>query len=149
MIAGRKRPGYKTGRYDRDLAELLAHPERTDAEIAWTIVPILILVGMAVPATRALIDIEDNTDADLTVLVTASQWKWHYQYVEADIGFFSNLATSQEAINNLEEKDETYLLAVDNPLVLPTNKKVRFLMTSGDVIHSWWNDYAIRNWILR
>ena len=112
--------------------------ESTPVEIIWTIIPTLILIGMAVPATTALIDIEDNSDPDLTVLVTASQWKWHYQYVEADIGFFSNLATPQDAINNLIEKEETYILDVDNPLVIPTNQKVRFLMTSGDVIHSWW-----------
>ncbi|WP_428102260.1 cytochrome c oxidase subunit II [Candidatus Rariloculus sp.] len=119
--------------------------ESTSVEIIWTIIPTLILVGMAVPATVTLIEIEDNSDPDLTVLVTASQWKWHYQYVEADIGFFSNLATSQDAINNLEEKDENYLLDVDNPLVIPTNKKVRFLMTSGDVIHSWWvPDFAVK-----
>jgi cytochrome c oxidase subunit 2 len=119
--------------------------ENTRVEILWTLIPTLILIVMAVPATTALIDIEDNTNADMTVLVTASQWKWHYQYVEADIGFFSNLATSQDAINNIEDKDETYLLDVDNPLVLPTDKKVRFLMTSGDVIHSWWvPDFAVK-----
>ncbi len=119
--------------------------ESTPVEIIWTIIPTLILIGMAVPATTVLIEIEDNSDPDLTVLVTASQWKWHYQYVEPDIGFFSNLATSQDAINNLIEKDETYILDVDNPLVIPTNQKVRFLMTSGDVIHSWWvPDFAVK-----
>ncbi len=119
--------------------------ESTPVEIIWTIIPTLILIGMAVPATTALIDIEDNSDPDITVLVTASQWKWHYQYVEADIGFFSNLATPQDAINNLIEKEETYILDVDNPLVIPTNQKVRFLMTSGDVIHSWWvPDFAVK-----
>lgn len=119
--------------------------ENTKLEIIWTLIPTLILIGMAVPATMTLVDIEDNTNADLTVLVTASQWKWHYQYIEADIGFYSNLATSQDAINNLEVKDEIYLLDVDNPLVLPTNKKVRFLTSSGDVIHSWWvPDFAVK-----
>ncbi len=119
--------------------------ESTPVEIIWTIIPTLILVGMAIPATITLIDIEDNSDPDLTVLVTASQWKWHYQYVEADIGFFSNLSTPQDAINNLVDKDENYILEVDNPLVIPTNQKVRFLMTSGDVIHSWWvPDFAVK-----
>jgi cytochrome c oxidase subunit 2 len=109
------------------------------------VVPILILAVMAIPATSTLIDIEDNSDADITVLITASQWKWHYQYVEADFGFYSNLATPQEQIDNLEPKGKNYLLEVDNPLVLPTHKKVRFLTTSKDVIHSWWvPDFAVK-----
>ena len=95
--------------------------ESLTVEIIWTVIPVLILIVMAVPATQVLRDIEDNSDADLTVLITASQWKWHYQYVEADIGFYSNLATPQAQIDNLEPKGEHYLLEVDNPLVLPTN----------------------------
>ncbi len=119
--------------------------ESTAVELVWTVIPILILVGMAIPATTALIEIEDNSDADLTILITASQWKWHYQYLEADIGYYSNLATPTAQINNLEPKGEYYLLEVDNPLVLPTNKKARFLMTSNDVIHSWWiPDFAVK-----
>jgi cytochrome c oxidase subunit 2 len=119
--------------------------ESTVVEILWTLIPTLILVGIAVPATKTLIDIEDNSDAGLTVLITASQWKWHYQYLEADIGYYSKLATPKAQINNLEPKGEYYLLEVDNPLVLPTNKKVRFLMTSNDVIHSWWvPDFAVK-----
>ena len=119
--------------------------ESTTVEVIWTIIPTLILVGMAIPATVALVEIEDNSDADLTVLVTASQWKWHYQYVDADIGFYSNLATPREQIENLEPKGENYLLEVDNPLVLPTNKKIRFLTASQDVIHSWWvPDFAVK-----
>ena len=119
--------------------------ESTAVEVVWTLIPVLILVAMAVPATTTLIDIEDNSDADLTVLITASQWKWHYQYLEADIGYYSNMATPQDQIDNLEPKGENYLLEVDNPLVLPTNKKVRFLTTSNDVIHSWWvPDFAVK-----
>ena len=119
--------------------------ESLTVEIIWTVIPVLILIVMAVPATQALRDIEDNSDADLTVLITASQWKWHYQYVEADIGFYSNLATPQAQIDNLEPKGEHYLLEVDNPLVLPTNKKIRFLTASNDVIHSWWvPDFAVK-----
>jgi len=119
--------------------------ESTKVEIVWTIIPILILAGLAVPATMTLRDIEDNSDADLTVLITGSQWKWHYQYVESGIGFYSNLATPTEQINNIDPKGETYLLEVDNPLVIPTNQKVRFLMTSDDVIHSWWvPDFAVK-----
>ena len=119
--------------------------ENTAVEIVWTLIPVLILVAMAVPATTTLIDIEDNSDADLTVLITASQWKWHYQYLEADIGYYSNMSTPQAQIDNLEPKGEHYLLEVDNPLVLPTSKKVRFLTTSNDVIHSWWvPDFAVK-----
>ena len=127
------------------------HPKPADfhesllVEIVWTTVPILILIGMAIPATTTLLEIEDNSDPDLTILITASQWKWHYQYLEADIGFYSNLTTPTAQINNLEPKGENYLLEVDNPLVLPTNKKVRFLTTSNDVIHSWWvPDFAVK-----
>ena len=119
--------------------------ENATIEMIWTVIPVLILIGMAIPATSALIDIEDNTDSDITVLITGSQWKWHYQYVGTDIGFYSNLSTPQEQIDNLEEKGEHYLLEVDKPLVLPTNKKVRFLLTADDVIHSWWvPDFAVK-----
>jgi len=119
--------------------------ESTAVEIVWTLIPTLILIGIAVPATITLVDIEDNSDSDLTILITASQWKWHYQYVEAGIGYYSNLTTPLEQINNIDPKGEFYLLEVDNPLVLPTNLKVRFLMTSDDVIHSWWvPDFAVK-----
>ena len=119
--------------------------ENTAVEVLWTLIPALILIGLAVPATRTLIEIEDNSDADLTVLITGSQWKWHYQYLESNIGFYSNLTTSQEQRDNLEPKGVNYLLEVDNVLVLPTNKKVRFLTTSDDVIHSWWiPDFAVK-----
>ena len=119
--------------------------ESTAVEVLWTLIPALILIGLAVPATRTLIEIEDNSDADLTVLITGSQWKWHYQYLESNIGFYSNLTTSQEQRDNLEPKGVNYLLEVDNVLVLPTNKKVRFLTTTDDVIHSWWiPDFAVK-----
>jgi cytochrome c oxidase subunit 2 len=119
--------------------------ENTRLEVIWTLIPTMILVGMAVPATTTLMEIEDNSDSDLTVLITGSQWKWHYQYVEADFGYYSNLATPRKQIDNVEAKGEHYLLEVDRPLVLPTNKKVRFLTTSRDVIHSWWApDFAVK-----
>ena len=114
-------------------------------EFIWTLIPTLILVGMAIPATLALRDIENNEDSDLTVLITASQWKWHYEYLGTGISFYSNIATPQEQIDNLEPKDEHYLLDVDVRLVLPTNKKIRFLTTADDVIHSWWiPDFAVK-----
>lgn len=117
----------------------------TLVEFIWTSIPVLILVGMAIPATSVLRDLENNEDSDMTVLITASQWKWHYKYLDSGISYYSNIATPDEQINNLEPKDEFYLLDVDNPLVLPTNKKIRFLITSDDVIHSWWvPDFAVK-----
>jgi cytochrome c oxidase subunit 2 len=112
--------------------------ESTKVEIAWTLVPFLILIGMAIPATKTLIAMEDASNADITIKVTGSQWKWHYSYFDKNIEFYSVLATPRTQINGTETKGEHYLLEVDKPLVLPINKKVRFLMTSDDVIHSWW-----------
>jgi len=112
--------------------------ENVKVEIAWTVVPLLILIGMAIPATTTLIAMEDTSDADVTVQVTGSQWKWHYKYFDNDVEYFSNLATRDDQINNKLEKGENYLLEVDRPLVIPTDRKVRFLITSDDVIHSWW-----------
>ena len=119
--------------------------ENVKVEIAWTIIPLLILVGMAIPATTTLIAMEDTSDADVTIQVTGSQWKWHYKYFENDVEFFSRLATQQEQIDNKFDKSENYLLEVDRPLVIPTGQKVRFLVTSDDVIHSWWvPDFAVK-----
>lgn len=112
--------------------------ESTKVEIAWTVVPFIILIIMAIPATKTLIAMEDPSNADLTIKVTGSQWKWHYSYFDHDIDFFSILSTPREQIEGKEAKGEHYLLEVDKPLVLPINRKVRFLMTSDDVIHSWW-----------
>lgn len=112
--------------------------ESTTIEVVWTIVPMLILIGMAIPATRVLVAMEDTAEADLTVKVTGYQWKWQYDYLDAGISFFSTLSTPREQIAGIEEKGEHYLLEVDNPLVVPVGKKVRFLTTAADVIHSWW-----------
>jgi cytochrome c oxidase subunit 2 len=115
--------------------------EHTGVEIAWTVIPFFILVAMAVPATSTLLEVYDNDDAELSILVTGYQWKWKYEYLDADgenISFFSNLATSQEQIYNTDVKGENYLLEVDQPLVIPVDTKVRFLITASDVIHSWW-----------
>ncbi len=119
--------------------------ENVKVEIAWTIIPFLILVFMAIPAARTLIAMEDTTEPDMTVLVTGSQWKWHYKYMDSDVEYYSLLATQQEQINNRFDKGENYLLEVDRPLVIPTGQKVRFLITSEDVIHSWWvPDFAVK-----
>jgi len=115
--------------------------ESTKVEVLWTIIPFFILIGMAVPATSTLLEVYNNDDAELDILVTGYQWKWKYEYLDENgenVSFFSNLATSQEAIYNTEPKDANYLLEVDEPLVIPTNTKVRFLVTANDVIHSWW-----------
>ncbi|WP_167494644.1 MULTISPECIES: cytochrome c oxidase subunit II [Vibrio] len=112
--------------------------ESTKIEILWTIIPILILVAMAIPATKTLIAMEDTSQSDLTVKITGSQWKWHYSYFGEDVEFFSLLATTDKQIEGVEVKGANYLLEVDNPLVVPINRKIRFLMTSDDVIHSWW-----------
>ncbi|MBN4057665.1 cytochrome c oxidase subunit II [Pseudoalteromonas haloplanktis] len=119
--------------------------ESTKVEILWTAIPFVILIAMAVPATKTLIAMEDASKADITIKVTGSQWKWHYEYMGEDIAYYSILATPKDQIDNQAEKTEHYLLEVDKPLVLPINKKVRFLMTSDDVIHSWWvPDFAVK-----
>ena len=127
-------------RKSRGVAPATFH-ESTAVEIAWTVVPFLILILMAVPATSTLLQIYDNDDADLDILVTGYQWKWKYEYINENgenVSFFSNLKTAQGEIHNLEAKGEHYLLEVDEPLVIPVDKKVRFLVTANDVIHSWW-----------
>ncbi|MDR9828845.1 cytochrome c oxidase subunit II [Vibrio sp. FNV 38] len=119
--------------------------ESTKVEIIWTVIPILILIGMAIPATTTLIAMEDTSQSDITIKVTGSQWKWHYDYLDEGVAFFSLLATDQKQIDGLEEKGAHYLLEVDNALVVPIAKKIRFLLTSDDVIHSWWvPDFAVK-----
>ena len=113
----------------------------TTVEVIWTAIPILILIGLTIPAVKLLIKMEDASNPDMSVVVTGSQWKWHYKYMEQDIEFFSNLKSPQLEENfKLEDaqNNENYLLEVDNELVLPANTKVRFLLTADDVIHSWW-----------
>jgi cytochrome c oxidase subunit 2 len=115
--------------------------ESTKVEIAWTVVPFFILIAMAVPATSTLLEVYNNDDAELDILVTGFQWKWKYEYIDENgqnVTFFSNLRTPQSEIHNSEPKGEYYLLEVDEPLVIPVDTKVRFLITGNDVIHSWW-----------
>ena len=112
--------------------------ESTLVEVLWTVVPMAILIAMAVPATKTLIRMADARDAELTIKVTGYQWRWHYDYLNEGIGFFSTLATPQAQIHNHEHKHEHYLLEVDRRLVLPVGKKIRILTTAADVIHSWW-----------
>jgi len=110
----------------------------TKLEIVWTIIPFLILVGMAIPSTNVLLKMEDTTDSTLTIKVTGYQWKWRYEYPEQGISFFSTLSTARDQIENKADKGENYLLEVDNPIVLPEGRKVRILLTANDVIHAWW-----------
>jgi len=124
--------------------------ESIKVEIAWTIAPFVILVALAVPAAGTLIKMEDVRNSDLTVKVTGYQWKWHYEYVGENVGFFSTLsADSNEARQTGSGIDVTqvpnYLVDVDNPLVLPVGKKIRFLVTANDVIHAWWvPEFAVK-----
>jgi cytochrome c oxidase subunit II len=115
----------------------------TQAEIIWTIIPVVILVGMAIPAAATLVKIEDTRDSKLTVKVTGYQWKWHYEYLNEKVSFFSTLARSSDEARQLGSGIDprsvpNYLLDVDRPLVVPVDTKVRVLLTAGDVIHAWW-----------
>ena len=106
-------------------------------EVVWTIIPAVILIAMAVPATKTILAMKDTSAADMTIKVTGMQWKWQYDYIGKDVKFTSNLATTQDQIDGKSEKGENYLLEVDNPMVVPVGKKVRVLLTANDVIHSW------------
>ena len=106
-------------------------------EIIWTIIPAVILIAMAVPATKTILAMKDTTAADMTVKVIGHQWKWEYDYVDQNVHFISNLSTTQDQIDGKSEKGENYLLEVDNPMVVPVGKKIRVLLTAEDVIHSW------------
>ncbi|MDO8696187.1 MAG: cytochrome c oxidase subunit II, partial [Pseudomonas sp.] len=131
IYAHRKSVGHKAEQFH----------ENTTVEIIWTVIPFLILVGMAWPATKTLIAFKDTSNPDITIKATGYQWKWGYDYIKGEgegIAFLSNLATPQDQIHNLKPKGENYLLEVDNPLVVPVGTKVRFLITGADVIHSWW-----------
>ena len=113
--------------------------ESTTVEIIWTVAPLLILIGIAIPATATLLDLEDaKTNADITLQVTGIQWKWKYTFVDEDVSFISSLAQSSRDVVKDPTGNENYLLEVDNELFLPVGKKVRFLFHSNDVIHAWW-----------
>ena len=115
----------------------------TKAEIIWTIIPVMILVFMAVPATTALVKMEDSSGAEMTIKITGFQWRWKYEYLDHDISFISSLDPNSNAARQLQsgvapDSVDNYLLDVDHPLVLPVGKKIKFLITADDVIHSWW-----------
>jgi len=118
--------------------------ESAAVEVIWTVIPLIVLVAIAVPATKTLLQIEDPSESDVTIQVTGWQWKWQYNYRNEDLSFFSNLATDSNEARQLgadpalKEKADHYLLNVDKPIVVPVNKKVRLLITSNDVLHAWW-----------
>ena len=133
IVAHRKSKGYEASQFTHS----------TKAEIVWTIIPVLILVVMAVPATTALVHMEVAPETEMTIKITGFQWRWKYEYMEDDIRFISSLHSDSNAARRLAsgtnpESVENYLREVDNPLVLPTNTKIKFLITADDVIHSWW-----------
>ncbi len=128
MFAHRKSKGAKASNFH----------ESTTVELLWTIVPVLILIWVAFPSTTVLINLYDTSEADIDIKVTGYQWKWQYEYLGEGVEFMSELTTSESAIYNLEPKTEFYLSEVNEPLVLPVGKKVRFLLTAKDVIHAWW-----------
>ncbi len=124
-------------------AEPAQFSHSTKAEIIWTIIPVLILVGMAVPATTALVRMEDSSGAEMTIKITGFQWRWKYEYLDHDISFISSLDRSSNEARRLNsgiapESVDNYLLEVDHPLILPIGRKIKFLITADDVIHSWW-----------
>ncbi len=112
--------------------------ENTTVEVVWTVIPFVILMGMAYPAAKVVIDMKDTSNPDLTIKVTGYQWKWGYDYLNDDISFYSNLSTPRDQIEGRAEKGEHYLLEVDEPMVVPVGKRVRLLITANDVLHAWW-----------
>lgn len=133
IVLHRKSRGHEAAKFNHS----------TKAEIIWTIIPVIILVGMAVPATKALVQMEDSSGAEMTVKITGFQWRWKYEYLDQDISFISSLNPTSNAARQLNSgitpaSVENYLLDVDHPLVLPVGRKIKFLITADDVIHSWW-----------
>ena len=112
--------------------------ENTVVEIVWTVIPFLILLFMAYPATKTILAMKDTTASELTIKVTGYQWKWNYDYLQDGFGYYSSLSTPVAQIENREPKGEHYLLEVDNAMVVPVDTKVRVLITAGDVLHAWW-----------
>ncbi len=117
-------------------------------EVTWTIIPVIILILMAIPATKVLINMNTDTENgkdEVTIKITGYQWKWHYEYLNEGISFFSNLSTPEDQLKNLVPKGPNYLREVDKPIVVPIHRKIRFLVTSNDVNHAWWvPDLAVK-----
>lgn len=131
IVMHRKSKGHKSASFH----------ESTAVEIAWTVVPFLIVIGMALPATKTVVAMKDTTNADLTIKATGMQWKWGYDYIKGEgegISFLSSLSTPRtQIVDTTKIKSDNYLLEVDNEVVVPVNKKIRIIVTANDVIHSW------------
>ncbi|MBN9402950.1 MAG: cytochrome c oxidase subunit II, partial [Burkholderiales bacterium] len=130
IIRHRKAKGHKAAKFE----------EHIGLELTWTVIPFLIIVGMAIPATRTVVAMKDTTSADLTIKATGYQWKWGYEYLDGPatgVRFLSNLSTPQDQIDGKAPIGNTYLMEVDHPMVVPVNQKVRVVLTAADVIHSW------------
>jgi cytochrome c oxidase subunit 2 len=140
LVAFRKKAGVKPATWDHS----------TTAEIVWTVIPVLILIFMAVPAARTLVFIEDTRGSELTVKITGYQWKWNYEYLDEGVSFYSNLARTSNVARQMNSgidpySVENYLLEVDRPLVLPAGVKIRYVLTSNDVNHAWWvQDFGVK-----
>jgi cytochrome c oxidase subunit 2 len=135
IIKHRKSVGHKAEQFH----------ENTAVEIAWTVVPFIILIGMAIPATKTVIAMKDTSNPDITIKATGYQWKWGYDYLQEGVSFYSSLATPRDLVTDnspegrkKRESYANYLLEVDNPVVVPVGKKVRIITTANDVIHAWW-----------
>jgi cytochrome c oxidase subunit 2 len=128
LLKHRKSVGHKAAHFH----------ENTTVEVIWTVIPFVILMGMAYPAARVVIDMKDTSNPDMTIKVTGYQWKWGYDYLNDGVSFYSNLSTPREQIEGTETKGENYLLEVDEPMVVPVGKRVRLLITANDVLHAWW-----------
>ena len=131
IVRHRKSRGHKSASFH----------ESTKVEIAWTVVPFLIVIGMALPATKTVVAMKDTSNADLTIKATGMQWKWGYDYIKGEgegVSFLSSLSTPREqVVDPTKIKNDNYLLEVDNEVVVPVNKKIRMIVTASDVIHSW------------
>ena len=130
---------YSLFKHRKSVGHKAAHfHENTTVEIIWTVIPFVILVGMAYPAAKVVIEMKDTSNPDMTVKITGYQWKWGYDYLNDGVHFYSTLATPREQIDGTAAKDAHYLLEVDEPMVVPVGKRIRLLITANDVIHSWW-----------
>ncbi|MDO3387740.1 cytochrome c oxidase subunit II [Gilvimarinus sp. SDUM040013] len=119
--------------------------ESTALELTWTAIPFAILIAMGIPASKSLIELYDTSESEVDVLITGYQWRWKYEVLGEDVSFFSNLSTPRDEIDGFAEKNPNYLLEVDEPLVLPVGKKIRFIVTANDVIHNWWvPDFGVK-----
>ncbi len=128
LLKHRKSVGHKAAHFH----------ENTTVEVIWTVIPFVILMGMAYPAAKVVIDMKDTSNPDISIKVTGYQWKWGYTYLNDGVSFYSTLSTPRDQIEGTAAKGEHYLLEVDEPMVVPVGKRVRLLITANDVIHSWW-----------